>query len=165
MKIHYLAFILFSSIFINSTLHAEEENMVIQVSRLTFEVANKISTAAVNACREKGIQITAAVVDRNGNLQSLSRDTIAAPVSIRISQLKAYTAANFNAATSRLSDRANTPIGQVSDLLMSAGGVPIQVGGHLLGAVGVSGAPSGETDEECAQAGINAVLEDLEMSM
>ena len=47
---------------------------------------------------------------------------------------------------------------------MSAGGLPIQVGGALVGAVGVSGAPSGITDEECAQAGIDAVLDDLEMS-
>lgn len=48
---------------------------------------------------------------------------------------------------------------------MSAGGVPIQVGGSLLGGVGVSGAPSGETDQECAQAGVDAVQTDLEMSM
>ena len=47
---------------------------------------------------------------------------------------------------------------------MSAGGLPIQVGGSLLGGVGVSGAPSGETDEMCAQAGINAVQDDLEMA-
>jgi uncharacterized protein GlcG (DUF336 family) len=48
---------------------------------------------------------------------------------------------------------------------MSAGGVPIQVGGALLGGVGVSGAPSGETDQACAQAGVEAVQVDLEMSM
>lgn len=48
---------------------------------------------------------------------------------------------------------------------MSAGGVPIQVGGSLIGAVGVSGAPSGEVDEQCAQAGVDAVMDDLEMSM
>jgi uncharacterized protein GlcG (DUF336 family) len=48
---------------------------------------------------------------------------------------------------------------------MSAGGLPIQVGGSLLGGVGVSGAPSGETDQACAQAGVDAVAVDLEMSM
>ncbi len=35
----------------------------------------------------------------------------------------------------------------------------------MLGGVGVSGAPSGKTDEECALAGIRAVIEDLEMAM
>jgi len=64
-----------------------------------------------------------------------------------------------------MADRAGTPIGRQPRLIMSAGGVPIQVGGALVGAVGVSGAPSGETDEECAQAGIDAVLDDLEMAM
>jgi uncharacterized protein GlcG (DUF336 family) len=48
---------------------------------------------------------------------------------------------------------------------MSAGGLPIQAGGQLLGGVGVSGAPSGKTDEQCAQAGIDLVLDDLEMEM
>jgi uncharacterized protein GlcG (DUF336 family) len=48
---------------------------------------------------------------------------------------------------------------------MSAGGLPIQAGGQLLGAVGVSGAPSGKTDEECAQAGMDTIIDDLEMEM
>jgi uncharacterized protein GlcG (DUF336 family) len=48
---------------------------------------------------------------------------------------------------------------------MSGGGLPIQVGGALLGAVGVSGAPSGETDEACAQAGLAPLLEELELSL
>ncbi len=145
--------------------HAEDEVLVTKVPRLSVDVANRVVNAAIASCRTKGIQITAAVVDREGNLQALARDTIAAPVSIKIAQMKAYTAVNFNAATSRLTDRADTPIGRVEGLVMSAGGVPIQVGGYLLGAVGVSGAPSGKTDEECAQAGINAVIDDLEMSI
>jgi uncharacterized protein GlcG (DUF336 family) len=48
---------------------------------------------------------------------------------------------------------------------MSAGGLPIEAGGQLLGAVGVSGAPAGETDERCARAGIAKVIDDLEMEM
>jgi uncharacterized protein GlcG (DUF336 family) len=71
----------------------------------------------------------------------------------------------FGVATSELSERANTPIGRVPGVVMAAGGVPIQVGGALVGGVGVSGAPSGETDQACAQAGVDAVQTDLEMSM
>ena len=48
--------------------------------------------------------------------------------------------------------------------MMSAGGVPINAGGSILGAIGVSGAPSGEVDEACAQAGIDAISDDLEMA-
>ena len=41
------------------------------------------------------------------------------------------------------------------------GGLPIEAGGQFYGGVGVSGA-SGEMDEACAQAGLDAVLDDLE---
>ena len=104
-------------------------------------------------------------MDREGITQVTLRDTIAAQITVPISERKAFTAANFNAATSALGDRANAPIGRAPGLLMAAGGLPIEVGGALVGAVGVSGAPSGITDEECAQAGIDAVLDDLEMAM
>ncbi|HEY9148817.1 MAG TPA: heme-binding protein, partial [Gammaproteobacteria bacterium] len=53
---------------------------------------------------------------------------------------------------------------KIDGLVVSAGGLPITAGGTILGGVGVSGAPSGETDEKCAQAGIDAVSADLEMS-
>jgi uncharacterized protein GlcG (DUF336 family) len=143
----------------------EEASLMVSLQRLTLETATKIAQGAVTACRKQGIQIGATVVDRNGIVQVALRDTIAAPITFRISKQKAFTAANFNAATSSLKERANTPIGRVKGLVMSPGGLPIQVGGQLLGGIGVSGAPSGETDEACAQAGLDAVMEDLEMSM
>ena len=74
-------------------------------------------------------------------------------------------AANFQAATSELGNLASGPIGRVDGLTMSAGGVTIEAGGTVFGAVGVSGAPSGETDAACARAGIEAVKDDLDMSM
>jgi uncharacterized protein GlcG (DUF336 family) len=43
-----------------------------------------------------------------------------------------------------------------------AGGVKIEAGGSLLGAIGVSGAPGGDADEACAKAGIRAIADDLE---
>ncbi len=140
-----------------------EDPLVVTVKRLSMDTAMKIAQATIAACREKGIQIAATVVDRDGTVQAQLRDTIASPLTLNISAQKAYTAANFNAATSSMADRGNTPVGRVDGLVMSAGGVPIQVGGALLGAVGVSGAPAGETDEECAQAGVAAVQDDLEM--
>jgi len=41
--------------------------------------------------------------------------------------------------------------------------MPIQAGGELVGAIGVSGAPSGQTDERCARKGLEAISEDLEL--
>ncbi|MEJ2059719.1 MAG: heme-binding protein [Gammaproteobacteria bacterium] len=142
-----------------------EEPMAVSIKRLSMETAEKIAHEAVLACRKQGISVTATVVDRGGSVQAVLRDTKAPPVSVKISRLKAYTAANFNVATSQMSDRANSPLANVKGLLFSAGGLPIQAGGYVLGAVGVSGAPSGKTDESCAAAGIKSVADDLEMSM
>ncbi|MGB5833095.1 MAG: heme-binding protein [Thiohalocapsa sp.] len=142
-----------------------EDPMMVSVKRLSLETAQRIAEGAIDACREKGIQIGVTVVDRDGVIQTQLRDTIAAPITIPISFKKAYTAVNFNADTSALNERANTPIGRLDFLVMSAGGATVQVGGSLVGGVGVSGAPSGETDEECAKAGVAAVQDDLEMAM
>ena len=143
---------------------AADEPMMVSVQRLTLETAQRIAQATVDACREKGIQIGVTVVDRDGVVQAQLRDTIAAPITVPISYKKAYTAANFNADTSALEPRADTAVGRQEFLVMSAGGVTVEVGGALLGGVGVSGAPSGETDEACAQAGVEAVQMDLEMA-
>lgn len=156
---------LISAMLAFSTLAAAEEPMTVSTKRMTLPVAVKIAQAAVAECTKKGIQIGVTVVDREGIVQVTLRDTIAAQITVPISKGKAFTAANFNAATSALVDRADTAVGRFPGHVMSAGAVPIQVGGSLIGAVGVSGAPSGETDEQCAQAGVDAVMDDLEMSM
>lgn len=152
------------SVLIAAPVSAEESPMV-QVNRLTLASAQQIAQAAIEACRERGIQIGVTVVDRDGTVQAALRDTIAAPITLPISKGKAFTAVNFNAATSAMAERANTAVGRQPGLVMSAGGLPIQTGGALVGGVGVSGAPAGETDEECAQAGIDAIMMDLELGM
>lgn len=153
-------------LFISANAFAQQEEVgMVSTKRITLATAIQIAQAAVAECTGRGIQIGVTVVDREGIVQVTLRDTIAAQITVPISERKAFTAANFNAATSALGDRADTPIGRVPGLLMAAGGLPIEVGGSLVGAVGVSGAPSGITDEECAQAGIDAVLDDLEMAM
>lgn len=144
---------------------AEEEPSLVTTKRLTMHTALMIAQGAVAECTKRGIQISVTVVDREGITQVVLRDTIAAQISLPISKDKAFTAANFNAASGSLGDLANSPVGRVSGLVMSAGGLPIEVGGSLVGAIGVSGAPSGVTDAECAQAGIDTVIDDLEMSM
>jgi uncharacterized protein GlcG (DUF336 family) len=144
---------------------AAEEPMTIAIKRLSLASAQQVAEAALAACREQGIQIGVTVVDRDGVIQVQLRDTIAAPITVPISYKKAYTAANFNAATSTLEARADSAVGRQDFLVMSAGGLTIEAGGTLLGAVGVSGAPSGETDEACARAGVEAIADDLELSM
>lgn len=143
--------------------HAEEP-MVVNVARLSLDMANKAAMATIEACREKGIPVSVTVVDRNGIVQAQLRDTIAPPVSLGISQKKAYTAVMFNVKGSQLSDRAKSPLQTMgAGLAFMAGSTPIQAGGKLYGAVGVSGAPDGMDDEACAVKGVESILEDLEM--
>ena len=96
----------------------------------------------------------------------LLRDTLAMPLTNTIAEQKAYAALNFNSATSEMVDRFTSPFspGKVEGIILSAGGLPIAAGGSIIGGIGVSGAPSGEVDEECAQAGIDAIMDDLEMA-
>ena len=161
MKKYLLAF----SLCVALSPVAAEEPLSISVKRLTLDTATKVAQGAIDSCREKGIQIGATVVDRNGIVQVAMRDTLAPTITLDISKGKAYAAANFSVNSSALVDRANTAVGRAPGLIMSAGAVIIEAGGVIYGAVGVSGAPSGKTDEECAAAGLDAVLEELEMAM
>ena len=145
--------------------HAQDDVMV-NVKRLSMEMALKASRATIDACREQGIQIAVTVVDRSGLPQIMLRDVLAPELTLRASEAKAYTALQFNAATSALTDRFEGPhsVGKLDKIVLSAGGLPISAAGNILGGIGVSGAPSGETDEECAQAGLDAIITDLEMA-
>ena len=156
-------FIMLPLVAISSFSYAEEA-MVVKVNRLTLDVASKIATATIQACKTKGIPISVTVVDRNGIAQVQLRDTMAPPVSYPISFKKAYTSVMFNLKGSQMGSMATSPLQSLNvNLAFSAGSVPIKAGGMLYGAVGVSGAPGGDIDEECAAKGLEAVIEDLEM--
>lgn len=152
-----------TSLIAPATVSAEEE-MTASVSRITHSVANTIAMATVDACDKMGIPVSVTVVDRNGIIQNQLRATMAPPVSLGISQKKAYTAVMFNAKGSALEGRANSPLVDLGEgLAFMAGSVPIQAAGKLYGAIGVSGAPDGMDDEKCAIAGLEAIVDDLEM--
>lgn len=140
--------------------------VIIKIPRLTLEASEKIAQNAIAACRKEGIQIGVTVVDRSGDTMVFMRDTLAPRITIEISRQKAFTAVNFNAPLSSMEDRFTKPfaVGKVDGLVFSAGGVPIEAAGNIVGAVGVSGAATGAQDEACARAGIKAIQMDLEMA-
>jgi len=156
-----------------STLAAGQANaaegdqpVMVEIKRLSMDTALTIAKTAIDACREQGVQVAVTVVDRGGHPQVVLRDVLAMDLALDVSYRKAYTAMTFTSPTSALEDRFTGPfsVGKVENVLLSAGGVPIQASGETLGGVGVSGAPSGETDESCANAGVAAVEMDLEMA-
>lgn len=143
-----------------------EQPVMVSLKRLSMETALRIAQAAIKQCRAEGVQIAVTVVDRGGHPQVMLRDVLAMDITVPVSRKKAHTAMAFNSATSSLEGRFPSPhsVAKLDALIVSAGGVPIQAGGQIVGGVGVSGAPSGEVDEKCAQAGVDAVSADLEMA-
>ena len=143
---------------------ASDQPVIVKIPRLTVEAAQKIAQGALAECRKAGIQISVTVVDRGGHPVVVLRDTLAPDLSLSISRDKAYTALSFNAATSAMEDRFTKPfsVGKANGLMFSAGGIPISAAGNIVGAVGVSGAPTGEQDEKCAAAGIQSIQFELE---
>jgi uncharacterized protein GlcG (DUF336 family) len=137
--------------------------LFVQVPQLSLDTANKIATATIAACRVKGINIAITVVDRFGIPMVMQRDTLAGSLPVQVSMKKAYTAVAFNSKTSNLKAQASTGLAHADGTLFLSGGAPIEAGGTIFGAVGVSGAADGMDDEACALAGIDAILADLEM--
>ena len=101
-----------------------------------------------------------AVVDSGGNLMALERldGTFAAGANISVG--KARTAALFKRPTRVFEDLINkgrTAMTALPDFTPLQGGVPITIGGRIVGAVGVSGAASAQQDEELATAAAAAI--------
>jgi uncharacterized protein GlcG (DUF336 family) len=146
---------------------AAADSATFTVRTLTPEAALKVAQAALAKCRAEGFQVTVAVVDRSGITLALLRDRFAAPHTVDTAQRKAQTAINFRMNTAAL-DRefqAGKPAAGLRHLpgvVAVAGGMPIEGGGSLVGAVAVSGAPGPANDDVCATAGIQAIAEDLE---
>lgn len=166
LNAHTSLFMLLFFITATSVAIADSQPVTVNIKRMSLDTALTAAQASIAQCRKEGVQITVTVIDRGGHPQVILRDVLAMDVSIPISRDKAYTAMSFNAPTGSLEDRFKGSYGvpKTKGLLIARGGLPINAGGTILGAIGVSGAPSGETDEKCAQAGIDAIMDNLEMA-
>lgn len=145
---------------------AADEPALVTFQALSLETAQALADATLAACRKAGFQIAVAVVDRSGIPQVVLRDRFAGAHTPDTATRKAWTAASFNTDTLALADttqagKTQSGVRQVTHALMIGGGVPIEVAGSLVGAVGVSGAPGGEQDDACARSGLAAIEERL----
>lgn len=143
-----------------------DEHALFTTRSMTPETTLKAVTAAMEKCRAEGYQVTVAVVDRMGNLQALLRDRFAGAHTPETAKGKAWTATSFRSNTSDLVDvtqagQQQSGVRHVPGALMLGGGMLIDAGGSLVGAIGVSGAPNGTADDLCAAAGIEAIEEDI----
>jgi uncharacterized protein GlcG (DUF336 family) len=120
-----------------------------------------IMQGALDQCTKDGYKVSVAIVDKGGNLAAAVRGDGTSPHTMEFARLKAYTARTRNQTSLQtmklLEDPANAFIRQIPNVVGVGGGVPIKAGNETIGGVGVSGAPGGEKDEVCANAGIAKV--------
>jgi uncharacterized protein GlcG (DUF336 family) len=132
-------------------------------SVLSLGIANKAIQAALDACKKDGYRVSVSVVDRAGVLRAMGRADGAGPHTVDSSRKKAYTAASVRRPTSELADLiTKIPTLQAlrdinGEILILGGGLPIEIGGEMIGGIGVGGAPGAHLDDACAQAGLDAI--------
>jgi len=140
---------------------------VLTVKNIGMELARDIANKAVLACRKKGYQVAAVVVDRNGNLQAALRDDLAARFTLQLSEKKANLAILAGIPTSEFRKSRGDirpELNHIEDLIVLEGGLNIMAGGYRIGAVGVSGAPGGDIDEACAKEALEEFEDRLEFA-
>jgi uncharacterized protein GlcG (DUF336 family) len=120
-----------------------------------------IIQGAIEQCTKDGYKVSVTIVDKAGNVAAQLRGDGTSPHTLEFSRLKAYTARTRNQTSLQtmklLEDPANAFIRQIPGVVGVGGGVPIKAGNEVIGGVGVSGAPGGEKDEVCANAGLAKV--------
>ncbi len=146
---------------------AAGDDAFVAYKSLSPEVALEAAQAALKQCRDNGFQIAVAVVDRSGLPQVMLRDRFAGLHAPDTAVRKAYTAVSFRTATGDLaksvrSGQLDPGLAQLPNIALLGGGLMIEAGGTLVGGIGVSGAPGGDKDEECAKAGIDAIRDKLD---
>lgn len=126
---------------------------------LTLEAVKAMMNAAEAEAVRNGWRVSMAIVDAHGDLLAFRRLDGAHLGSIDISQGKARTAARLRRSTKVLTDAlaaGNLAFLSVDGITALQGGLPIEVDGVVIGAVGVSGVTSVQ-DEQIAAAGIAAL--------
>lgn len=151
---------------LNQPVHAEEQAFV-TTRTLSMELANKLAMAAARHCTRQGYQVSVAVTDRSGKLLAFVRNPLAGSHTIDVARLKASTSATFQTPTIDMM-KGFERLRDAPGVLLIGGGLPVKIGGHMYGAVGVSGAPAkkrtGDVDHACGQKGIDAIREAIEFA-
>lgn len=140
---------------------------LIETHRIPAALAAAAVTEAVAHCAQQGYAETAVLVDADGVTQAALRGDRAGAHTLDSARDKAFTAATFKADTLALVERAKTVPGfaalftQIPHLILFGGGVVIKQGDEVIGAIGAAGAPGGNLDAACAQAGLDKIADRL----
>jgi uncharacterized protein GlcG (DUF336 family) len=143
---------------------------LVTVQRLSAPLANELVGETVAICAQKGYAVTAVVVDLEGQRQAMLRGNGSPIHSSDNAYYKAYSAASLTLSrkedsTKAVADRMSknpattVPSTPLPNVTYAVGGVAIMAGGKTIGGIGVSGAPGGQIDEDCARAAIAKIAD------
>ena len=141
---------------------------LVTTHKLSAALANQLVGDSVAACAQKGYQVVAVVVDLDGVRQAVLRGDGAPIHSMDNAYYKAYTIASLGLSrkeetTKQIAERmaknppTNVPQTQLPNVTYAQGAIAIMAGGNTIGGLGVSGAPGGQFDEECARTALGKI--------
>lgn len=126
---------------------------------LSLAAALAVGAAASDQCKASGYTVSVTVVGREAQIIVQLRGDGSPPHTIENSFRRAYTALTYRRPSREVEKRVRTDPGDqlvhLDEVMAAQGGLPIIVAGDTIGAVAVSGAPGGDKDEACAQAGLD----------
>jgi len=132
---------------------------------VSMALSMAIMQGALDQCTKDGYKVSVVIVDKGGNVAASVRGDGTPPHTMDFARMKAYTARTRNqtslATMKQMEDPAFAFLRQIPNVVGVGGGVPIRAGNEVIGGVGVSGAPGGEKDEACANAGLAKVADAL----
>jgi uncharacterized protein GlcG (DUF336 family) len=132
---------------------------------VSMRMALAIIDGVLEQCAKDGYKVSVVIVSNDGVVRASLRGDGTAPHTMEFARKKAYTARTRNMTSLEFMKLTDNPVNaylkQIPDVVAVGGGVPIRAGNVPIGAVGVSGAPGGEKDEVCANAGIARVADQL----
>jgi len=155
----------FAGIAMAATATGAQAQGLVTLQKLSAPLANELVGESVAICAQKGYNVVAVVVDLDGVRQALLRGNGAPIHSMDNAYYKAYSAASLTlgrkedstkAVAARMAKSVPSTVPQtpLPNVTYAVGGVTIMAGGTAIGAIGVSGAPGGQFDDECARAAI-----------
>jgi len=131
---------------------------------LTVDAAQVIAMEAMAKCRADGYKVTVLVVDGMNMPKAMLRDDGATGSTTEVAKMKATATMLYNRPSGPAQPPPQgqaAPPATIPGTINAQGGVPIKFGDVTIGAVAVSGAPGGDKDAACANAGIAKAADKL----
>lgn len=138
---------------------------------LPLGLAMEAAAEAVTVCERAGYRVSVAVVDTSGVVKAFAKGDKSTIHTKDSSFRKAYTVVTmapifkFDTTGQFVEKLAKNPaapaLASIPDIILLPGGVAVRAQGEIVAAIGVGGAPGGDKDEVCAQAGLAKIFDRL----